>query len=479
MSEARTIFRNTSFLAASRVVERLATLALIFVVARALGASSLGVYAAAVAFYGLFTVAGDFGASNLMVREIARDRSVAAKYLLHLGAAGILLAALATAGAWLVIPHVGLEPDLETGFLIVTLATIPGALRILQESVFVAYQRLEFQAGVTFVVSLITVAATITLIALGYGVTSLIVAFVVVRWAMVFVYAALLQRFIVSLRCRWSFHTLWAQLVEVRAFAGLSLLGGLFARPEVIILAAVVGTTQAGYYSAAMRVVLVWQIIPQTFMVNVFPVLSAAYKKKADEFKRIPEKASKYLLAITLPLAAGMIVAAEPIVELIYGSEFEPAVSVMRVLAIALPFFSVNSVLWRVLVARDKQGRVLGVFSVAVVMRLTLAIVLAVAFGALGAAVAATSVIVLYNLALAVLVRMAGVDLRVLPLIERFLPATVFMAVVGWLLVPVLALWFLVPVTAAVYAVAVWLLRAFSADDIALFRSVLRTHGAR
>ena len=69
------ILRNTAALAAARVVERSSTVVLSFFVARRLGAAGLGIYSAAMVFFGLISLAAEMGSTNYLVREIAKDRS--------------------------------------------------------------------------------------------------------------------------------------------------------------------------------------------------------------------------------------------------------------------------------------------------------------------------------------------------------------------------------------------------------------------
>ena len=270
MSQARQIFRNTGFLTLARISERVSSIVLVFLVARALGASSLGVYAGALAFYGLFTIAGELGAANMLVRDIARDRDRTTSYIVHLGVIAALVAGVIVALVWAIVPWLGVEPSVRNGFLIVTLAIIPGTLRIILESVFVAHQRVEFQTAVTFVAALTTIAATATLIAVDQGVASLLGVFVGLQWLMVLAYFTLINRYIAPVHARFRRDAAWTLVKRLRTFTGMSVLAALFSQPELLILVLLTGSTKVGFYAAAFRLVTIWQIIPQTFMINVF-----------------------------------------------------------------------------------------------------------------------------------------------------------------------------------------------------------------
>src|SRR5437879_4346859 len=82
--QARGILKTTFILALSRVAERASTVFLGVFVARKLGANGLGIYSAATVFYALIFLAGEMGATNYLVREIAKRPDKTSNYLSHL-----------------------------------------------------------------------------------------------------------------------------------------------------------------------------------------------------------------------------------------------------------------------------------------------------------------------------------------------------------------------------------------------------------
>src|SRR2546422_11363005 len=91
-------------------------------------------------------------------------------------------------------------------------------------------------------------------------------------------------------------------------------------------------------------------------MTNVYPVLSHAEHVADRNTSRIVlEKSIKYLLAISLPLTAGVIVAARPILTIVYGAGFEPSVQPLRIMTWCVALWSLTSVLWRLLAACNQQ----------------------------------------------------------------------------------------------------------------------------
>jgi O-antigen/teichoic acid export membrane protein len=377
------------------------------------------------------------------------------------------------------LPHLGYSDELASSMYVIILAIIPGVLSTIQGAVFIAHQRVEFVTYTTLVSTIVSLGTSWYLLARGYGIISLVVAFVVVQFLIMICYFYFINRYIAALHWEFDFSSVWPLVQKIRTFAALSILGGLFSRPEIIILSIVYSETQIGLYSAALKTVDLWHTALQMYMVNVFPVLSRSYKLADRRHQIILEKSIKYLLAISLPLSVGMAAAAEPIVNLLYGSGFELSVVALRLMVWNVPLFSLHSVLWRVLAARDQQGLVLRVRLIALFFRLTSGYLLISSWGVLGAAIVTTSSLLLNNVLLALYVKQDGTRLNLVRVGWRFALAALVMGVWAWAFSHRLALWLLVPGAASIYVLLVFLFRAFSPDDFALVRRIWQPQGSR
>ncbi len=174
-----------------------------------------------------------------------------------------------------------------------------------------------------------------------------------------------------------------------------------------------------------------------------------------------------------------MIAAARPIVYLFNGPGFDAAVPILRVLAWSLLLNALNAVLWRVLAARNQQHLDLRTRIVTIVVRLGGSYVFIVALAAYGAAVATVLSLVLNVLMLLYYVNQGAFKLQLVRIGWRSALASAVMGIAVWWVVPSLSLLALIPIAGCVYLGLVYLLNIFSAEDIALFRQVLRPQRAR
>jgi len=210
-------------------------------------------------------------------------------------------------------------------------------------------------------------------------------------------------------------------------------------------------------------------------MTNVFPVLSRLHADASVRFHEVRSIILRYLLALALPLAVGAFVAAEPLIRTVFGAEFGPAVTPMRILALTIPLASIHAVLWRVLSARAEQGVVFRVELVSMAAKIAAAFPLIMIAASTGAAVAAAAAFALHTALLAVFVKRDGTQLHLLRLSWPFAAGSLVMGAVAWLVLERTSLWIAIPAAAAFYGLVI---RPFVVRPSALLER-LRSQGLR
>jgi O-antigen/teichoic acid export membrane protein len=187
----------------------------------------------------------------------------------------------------------------------------------------------------------------------------------------------------------------------------------------------------------------------------------------------------KYLLALAFPLAVGITVAAGRIIPLFYGTGFDNSISALRLLAWYLPLAFCNTVLYRVLYVRSEQHVVFKVQLTTEIVQVLLAISLIPSLGVNGAALALLGGNLLYALFSVYFVQRNRQSLPLLQLSWRLATASMLMGLITWLLMPKFHLFVLIPGAALVYIAALLILRAFSSEDLILFKHILTRSNKR
>lgn len=146
MDTVRRIANNTGVLLVSQVVSCLLGFLYIMYTARYLKAEGFGTLSFALALGGIFAVFADFGLTSLTVREVARDKLLASKYLANVNVMKIVLAGITIGLIALVVNLVGYPEKVVRVVYLITSSIILTAFTRTFYSIFQAFEKMWCQA---------------------------------------------------------------------------------------------------------------------------------------------------------------------------------------------------------------------------------------------------------------------------------------------------------------------------------------------
>ncbi len=334
--ESRGILANTAWRAFADAGSKVASIALYVVMARELGDEGFGVFTFALMYTTLFAALAHFGQDTVLIREVARERRLVERYFANTVALKLALSVPVILAALGILALAGVSSQtLQVAALLGLAVTLEAALATVL-AVFQSYEVMRYIAGVLLAQRYATAAVGIA--ALWAGADVVVVAAVYLGGAVLALGLGLvLLRRVVQPRLRVTPPT-WPGLMKAAVPLGVAgVLGTVLFRIDTVILAAFEDASTVGDYGAAYRLFEATLFFGWSIGGAVYPVLARldAIPRLADVY----EQALKLCLAATLPLAVGAAVLAEPLVELLYGSEFDEASTALRLLAPAIALF--------------------------------------------------------------------------------------------------------------------------------------------
>jgi putative peptidoglycan lipid II flippase len=215
------------------------------------------------------------------------------------------------------------------------------------------------------------------------------------------------------------------------------------------------------------------------------------HRALAEDFR----KGIRFILIINIPAAAGLALLSRPIVEFLfrhgkvtYGDTHSMGV-LLAVMVISIPFFSVVGLAVRTFYAiKDTKTPVkIAAIDFCVNIVVTVSLVFGLGLGVVGIAIASTTAIIVQTVLLGGALSRRFPDLglsQLVPSLIKVLAGTALMALVvglSWHAVgglpvtqrvrDVIAVFGLIPVGAAVYAIAIWLMRIEGREELsAIFK---------
>lgn len=397
--------RNTLTLLVSNGGGALLSFALSVLIGRALGEEGLGLYAAALAWVLPLWMLAEFGLETLITREVAQNPAAAPDYLNAAALARLTLGGGLMSLLILTAPLLTDDPLLVRGLQLSAPLIVIGPFVSAFSAVFRAQRVMWPVAALNVGMLAVQIPLTALVFINGGGVL-----------------AALTVNTATSagqLAAAWGIYRIWfhggvgaqpgvsiqisALLKRAWPFALAAVLAAAQMRLSVILLERLAGTAEAGQYAAASRFVEAGRMLPNALFGALFPALAALsgdWLALNRLFRRVALGLAAYgtLFGLAAALLAG------PLIALTYGAVFEPAASVLQVLAWALLPGALKG--GRILYgyARGHEAVVNRITALALIVQLALSVGLIGPYGASGAALA---LIVTEVLAVALLWRAA------------------------------------------------------------------------
>jgi O-antigen/teichoic acid export membrane protein len=298
------------------------------VLARALGVKDFGVYSVALATYYLLLGGTDFGFSAVAAREMARRPDEQAKVLraaLHVNVAWALLFAAIGAAVALIG---GLGTTRWQALAVLVPAVALSGLVPARQAFLVRY-RTRRLTSIDLGTNVLQTAAAVAAALLGLGVVGVAAAM-----SAGFAANAVVTAFVARQDLRSAPADRDERVAILRGSLPLgfaSLVASIYFTVDVILLGWLVSDQDIGRYAAAVKILAILTAGPGLVMQAALP----AFAVTADDRAALGAFAARvwhWLTAVGLPLCAGVIVFAGPIVRLAFGEEYAASIPLMRIL---------------------------------------------------------------------------------------------------------------------------------------------------
>jgi len=387
MTALSSLIVNSSARSAAEIINRFGSALFWIVIVRKLGAGSLGSIAFALSLFSLFHILSTLGLGSMVIRDLASQRQRAGRYFTHLlllgAAASVPLAGLMILAAHLIQP----QPDTIYATGIMALALFPASGYYWSKTLLASGEKMKYAALTRTAENAVKLGLGLTLLFMGMGVREMICVIALskgVAFALGFTFAT---RTIAVPELSYDPDTLRRLLRHSPAFASTTLCHALFWSMSVILITEFKGEVEAGWFSAAFKLVDLPLSLISSFSGALFPVASRVALTDPRLFTRLCVKSVKFMVLLSLAAAAGGTVFAPALILLLYGPALQPAAPVFAILIWLLVPYSLVPVMAYSLVNHHMQNYDLLANACAVFCLLVLSLILVPGWGWIGASV--------------------------------------------------------------------------------------------
>ncbi len=379
--------RNAGWIIGGRLVNKVLVFLVGVLTARYLGPGNYGLIDYAAAYTTFFASLCNLGINSVIIKNFVdhpEEEGCAIGTTLVLRLISSILSALTIIGIVRMVE--GNEP---TTILVVALSTVGLLFQVFDtfKQWFQSRLQSKYAAIATIVAYLAVSAYKVVLLVAGKSVAwfalGTSVDYIALAAVLLFAYK----------RCggpKLSFS--WKKAKELLSVSSSYILSGLmisiYASTDKLMLKQMLDETAVGYYGLAVALSTAWGFVLEAMIDSLYPTILKAY----DKDKQLFAQRNRQLYALVIYMAAGVslliCLLAEPIIRILYGEAYLPAVTPLRIVVWYTAFSYLGGARNAWIVCENKQKYLKYIYCGAAVINVVLNFVMIPLWGTAGAALA-------------------------------------------------------------------------------------------
>ncbi len=479
MKTIQIIAKNLGVLLASKIVVSILGFVFVMYVARYLGVEGFGTLSFALALAEILGIFIDLGLKTLIVREVARDYSLANKYLRNVVVLKLILVIIVFTLLAITINLLDYPEHTNKIIYFICLATVFASFSNIFYSVFQAYEIMEYQSLGLTLNSVLMLFGALLVISYGFDILGFAYVYLVVSMIVLFfnVCIYLLKFGMPEIGIDWSF---WRPTVrEALPFGLIGISGMIYTYIDTIMLSAMKGDEVVGWYSAAYRLVLSLLFIPVVINTAIFPKMSQSYIGSQKSLRLIYKKYFKFMITLAIPMGIGTTMMAREIIIYIYGADYVNSIIALQILIWTSVLTFAGTAFIKVIESINKQFIITDVSIKCVIVNVFLNIVLIPTYSYIGASIATVVTelfligsifIATYKLNYAIPAKQIITDLL------RIISASLIMSIFIWYS-GCHNLVLIIPLATIIFFITIYTMGGIDDDDLQIIRQIILTEG--
>jgi O-antigen/teichoic acid export membrane protein len=360
--------------------------------AQYLGASGLGDLSTALNVAVLFAVFTDLGLGIVTTREVSKNKQLKNKYFYNTAIMRLLLSVF-TFGLLILYVTIIDQTIFKYSQQTTLLIYIVGSAIILNGFagtfyvIFQAMEDLKYQSISIILNGSIMLIGTLLAIHYQLNLTFFGILYVIANLiCLIYIIVAFFCNHSIN-KLELDFKFMKQTMLIALPFSMVSIFTLIAFRVDILFLSIFKSNADVGWYTAAYKLMEVFLFIPAVFTTSVFPIFSQFYVSSKESLKFTYEKSFKYLIMLSLPVAVGVTILAEPIILLIYKSTFLTSVLIIQILIWTIPITFLNYVFGTIIPAINKQNSLLKITFISMLVNVVLNLIFIPTYSYIGAAV--------------------------------------------------------------------------------------------
>lgn len=389
------IAANSVLRGVGEIVGKLASVVFYIAIARKLGDDQFGDFIFGLSISTVLLSLAGLGTSELIIREIARDHRAVDRYFSDTITFKVLFTILLLSFLAVYLAIAGYPLDTSVAVLLIGMGVGIELLSQIPYSVFVGNERMGYVA--TSLVAQRLFTAVVGIVALFAGANLIETSVIFVAGSLVGLTSAIVWMRTRVVKPRWSvrWQRWWPIVRKALPLGVVAFIYTILLKLDITLLSLLTGgsadNSEVGQYGAAFRLIEATMFIGWSFGSAAMPWLSRDPGADGIDLARGYGLGSKALLAVLVPVGCLYFLLAEPLIDMLYGPQYEPAIELMQILSPMAILFGWNSFVATLLIARNVPAGFNKPAVAVLIQNVAFNLVLIPALGAEGAAISSVS----------------------------------------------------------------------------------------
>jgi O-antigen/teichoic acid export membrane protein len=454
-------------------------LILLILAGRFLGDEIYGKFSFALASVFFLDPILDPGLSQILLREIAKQKELAQKYLSN--ALGYLLRISFFCYICLAIIAMSIGRDDTSTYAILILAGA-GILKSVKAylcSALEAFEYFDLKALSCFLERALLLAIGALVLINGGKLIQLCLVFFFVRSVDLLILIILIERYISKVRIQFEFRFLKSLLVEALPVGLFAVVFIFYSYIDTVMISFIRGDIETGLYNAAFRIYEGLLIIPMAIGVALMPRLSHSFHNDRKYFFDILEKGLKYIVVISVSVLVSGFILSERLVVVLFGNDYVDASLALKVLLSGIIFVYTFSYMQLILITMNKQKIALYISLFGLGINILINFSIIPIYGYIGAGLATVSSEFVMFITLVVFMNMKNFRMPMLNLFIKPILAVAFPVMMINEYMPFLSVYFRVLLINVCFLILLCIFKVFSKDEKDIVLSLLKLKSLR
>lgn len=355
------------------------------IMTRYLKTTGFGEYSTIINFVSFFAMSADLGLTLISAQMISNPNENQNKMLSNLFSLRLVSALLLLGLAPLTVMFFPYSPIIKIGVLIATVSYLFPALNQIIIALFQKTLKMERAMLAEVGGKVFLVIAMFIAIKIDSGLNGIL-------WVSVFsagvgfILNWFLSKKEAKIKLEFDF-TVWKKILKKTwPLATTIILNLIYQKGDIITLSLFKDVTDVGIYGAAYRTIEVIGTIPYMFAGVMLPLFTLNWiNKNFSFFEKLIQKSFNFMIVLAVPLIVGAQFTATEVIKLIAGDDFANGGLPLQILMISIALLFVSCIFSHVIIAIDKQKKVILLYLITAISSLILYLILIPKMSYLGA----------------------------------------------------------------------------------------------